>query len=327
MRGVLDRLSRSAVILALALSITPLAAAPARAHGEDADHDGPVVHVCVDRFGPDRGEIRLVSRFEKCPFGTSRIVWNLKGQQGPRGDRGPIGPQGPAGPAGGEGDPERLIALEQAVATLQAQIATLQGLLTLAQHLRVETGALDGLAGPHVIVEGANVHVRSGSGATRDNGTPTGLGNLIVGYNEPMAGAAPGYRGGSHNLVVGPEHLYSSTGGFVAGFANGVAGESASVGGGSDNLASGPNASVAGGVSNTASGDYASILGGEFNTAQGFGTTVAGGRENVASGGDSSVSGGTENTASGLFSVVGGGSSRTAGGMSSWAAGSLLEAH
>jgi hypothetical protein len=324
MRALLDRLSRSAVVLALALSITPLVTAPARAHGEDTDHDGPVVHVCVDRFGKDRGEIRLVSRFEKCPFGTSRIVWNLKGPQGPKGDRGPIGPQGPAG---GEGDPERLTALEQAVATLQAQIETLQGLLTLAQHLRVETGVLNGLAGPHVIIEGANVHVRSGSGATRDNGTPTGLGNLVVGYNEPMAGADPSYRGGSHNLVVGPEHLYSSTGGFVAGFANGVAGESTSVAGGSDNLASGLNASVAGGVSNTASGDYANVLGGEFNTAQGFGATVAGGRENVASGGDASVSGGTENTASGLFSVVGGGSGRTAGGMSSWAAGSLLEAH
>jgi hypothetical protein len=369
MRAVLHRLSRSAVILALALA-TPLAA-PARAHdGVDDDF----IYLCVDRFGADRGEVRLVSRFEKCPFGSSRLVLNPRGPQGPKGDRGPAGPQGPAGIQGppGEGNPERLAALEQSVQTLQTQVQSLlglqtqvqslldlqpqiqsllglqaqiqsllslepqiqnlqtqidalQGLLGLSQHLHVETGEINGLAGPHVVIEGANVHIRSGSGATRDNGSLTGLGNLIVGYNEPMVGAEPGYRGGSHNLVVGPEHLYSSTGGFVAGVGNGVAAESSSVLGGSDNLASGPSSSVAAGLSNTASGEYASVLGGEFNTAEAFGATVAGGSNNTASGGDASVAGGTNNTASGIFSVVGGGSSRSVTGMFDWRAGSLFE--
>jgi hypothetical protein len=71
------------------------------------------------------------------------------------------------------------------------------------------------LNGTDVEFDAANVHVQSGSGST--SAMPTnGLGNLIVGYNE---GA---HAGGSHNLVVGEEHTYTSWGGLVAGFFNSI---------------------------------------------------------------------------------------------------------
>ena len=53
----------------------------------------------------------------------------------------------------------------------------------LTAYISVETGAVNGLAGPHIIFTGANVHIRSGSGTTQED-DPVGKGNLVVGYNE-----------------------------------------------------------------------------------------------------------------------------------------------
>lgn len=114
----------------------------------------------------------------------------------------------------------------------------------------------DGLNGPNILFNGANIHIVSGSGATA---TINGLGNLIIGYDELPAVTA---RGGSHNLVVGPGHNFSSSGGFVAGSGNTVSGADASVSGGQDNTASGPASSVSGGQNNTASGTASSVSGG-----------------------------------------------------------------
>ena len=72
--------------------------------------------------------------------------------------------------------------------------------------------------GNDVIFEGCNIHVRSGTGRT--DGAVNGLGNLVVGYNEPGISSPP--RTGSHNLVVGRFHSYSSYGGLVVGRANAV---------------------------------------------------------------------------------------------------------
>ncbi len=178
--------------------------------------------------------------------------------------------------------------LAERVAELEAQVEELSAIL---QFVYVETEEVHGLAGPHLIIEGANVHVRSGSGGTsdacdyRDPDFPnceslTGLGNLIIGYNEKHGkGGRPDpeeVRTGSHNLVVGVHHSYSSFGGFVAGRMNAVTGWNASVCGGAVNEASGPFSSVGGGVRNVASGDLASVSGGqdreapdEFNWAAG----------------------------------------------------------
>jgi hypothetical protein len=213
-----------------------------------------------------------------------------------------------------------------------------------------------------VVITGANLRIVNGLGRTgcidelgnQIPNCPNGLGNLIVGYNEPrpadMIGPTPVFvspddRTGSHNIVVGTMHNFLSFGGIVAGVLNEITGEFASVLGGSFNIASGQLASVnggtentasadsawvGGGINNTASGELASVTGGSTNdatsnltwigggianTASGTnGASVSGGRFNTASGDSSSVRGGISNTASGNFSSVSGGFMNTASG-------------
>jgi hypothetical protein len=256
----------------------------------------------------------------------------------------------------------QLNTLEAEVAALQGQVTALQGQNTalqtevtalknainskdaqnafaLGQFVTVDTtDTINGLAGPHIIFTGANLHVRDGSGATDDNGGAlTGLGNLVIGYDDAPASPAAGYRSGVHNLVVGPHHAFSSFGGFVAGDNNTVEGPDATVSGGNNNtaggfdssvsggkgntaiqfgatvsggfsnIANGITASVSGGANNQAAHEDASISGGEFNTASQIGASISGGNFNQATAFDSSVSGGSHETASGQSSAVGGG--------------------
>lgn len=205
---------------------------------------------------------------------------------------------------------------------------------------------------------GVNVQIVSGTGHTYD--TPNGLGNLIVGYDEPRD--TDSVKSGSHNIVVGSFHNYQSYGGFVAGLHNTIAGiyatvtgglynqaiytddirngayaivsggynnratgQGSAVSGGYDNRAIGLYSSVSGGWSNTASGIYASVSGGWSDTAFGQCSSVSGGSWNVADGDYASVSGGDHNTASGQYTSASGGYSRTASGMYDWAAGLLWE--
>jgi hypothetical protein len=167
--------------------------------------------------------------------------------------------------------------LANRVTELEAQVAAMEEIL---QYVRVETEEMNFLAGPHWIIEGANVHVRSGGRSTSDgcaSNDPdfpnceslSGLGNLIVGYNEnrPSRGRPPENRTGSHNLVLGRFQAYSSFGGFVAGSSNEVTGRNSSVCGGSNNKAQGSHSSVSGGHGNVASGVTASVSGGELRTA------------------------------------------------------------
>jgi hypothetical protein len=213
--------------------------------------------------------------------------------------------------------------LEQRVAQLEVQVAELTAALQEAQEIlqfvRVETEEINSLVGPHWIIEGANVHVRSGSGNTFDDCSVfepdfpnceslTGLGNFIVGYNDRDRGIQD--RSGSHNLVVGRGHSYGSFGGMVAGGFNTIRGAYASVSGGERNIAS---------------GDFSSVSGGFRNRATERDSSVSGGRENEASGFLSSVSGGSGNLASGGFSSVSGGEHRVAPDEFDWAAGGLFE--
>jgi hypothetical protein len=174
--------------------------------------------------------------------------------------------------------PKRVAQLEAQVEALTAALEEAQQIL---QFVRVETEPIRGVSGPHWIIEGANVHVWSGSGNTYDSCSQhapnypnceslTGLGNLIVGYNEQASrrGFPREVRTGSHNLVVGDLHSYSSFAGFVAGSQNAVTGSNASVCGGTDNEALGSYSSVSGGHRNLAIGDVSSVSGGQDRSAE-----------------------------------------------------------
>lgn len=192
---------------------------------------------------------------------------------------------------------------------VEAQQTTNQALLAVAgtlQYVHVEDGDINGLRGPHLIIEGCNVHVHSGSGATYDGDvTSLGLGNLIVGYNEVSDDT--GSRLGSHNLVVGPGHTYDNVGGLVAGSNNSLLATGASVTGGANNIAGGNWSAVTGGSSNNTYRPYASINGGFLNRARADFATVSGGDSNEANGTYSTVSGGRINITFGKWSVISGG--------------------
>jgi hypothetical protein len=199
------------------------------------------------------------------------------------------------------------------------------------RHVTSGTGA-GGL--PEVVIAGANLRLVNGLRATA---TSNGLGNLLVGYNEPREGE--NVRTGSHNVVVGQGHNFSSFGGLVVGRQNEISGAFAAVSGGFDNTASGAStavsgglfnrasgasAAVSGGFDNTASASATSVCGGRGNTARGESATVSGGHGNTANGHTAAISGGEANTASGFTAAVSGGRNRTARGDFDWVAGALF---
>ena len=192
------------------------------------------------------------------------------GSQGATGAKGDTGPQGPAGTG-----------------------------LSAANSAILNTFSL---SGTDLSITGVNVHILDGTDKTA---SPSGLGNLIIGYNKPR-GYGLDARTGSHNLVLGDLNNYTSFGGLVAGKNNGVSGQ---------------YASVSGGQSNTASGDFSSVSGGEFNRASNYTSSVSGGYINAAISYGSSVSGGYSNTASGDFSSVSGGGSITQSSQNGWSGG------
>jgi hypothetical protein len=121
------------------------------------------------------------------------------------------------------------------------------------------------IAGSDAVFEGVNVHVRNGLGGTD---SVNARGNLIVGYDEARTTGSD--KTGSHNLVVGWQHNYSSYGGLVAGSQNTVSAPFGSVSGGQNNTASAWVSSVSGGYTNTASGGWSSVSGGSSRSVSGF---------------------------------------------------------
>lgn len=104
-----------------------------------------------------------------------------------------------------------------------------------------------------VLFSGVNVQIVNGTGST--GGRVNGNGNLIVGYNQTRDGSDEIERTGSHNIIVGDGHDYTSYGGLVAGLSNTI---------------SGAYSTVTGGLRNTASGDYSAVSGGHFKSAEGL---------------------------------------------------------
>jgi hypothetical protein len=196
--------------------------------------------------------------------------------------------------------------LATAKQTIAAQGQTLTSaapVLALAPYVSVTGNSLDGVVGPNIVFQGANLHVRSSASETDSSG----LGNLIVGWNQVPGSAPSGYRSGSNNLVCGDRNSFPANGCFLAGY---------------DNTASAGYASVSGGTDNTASAGWASVSGGTSNTASSGFSSVSGGSGNTASGGFSSVSGGSGNKATGGWATVSGGSNLTQGNAWGWSGGS-----
>ena len=186
----------------------------------------------------------------------------------------------------------------------------------LEDFLTIETNMINGVPGPHIILTGVNLHLRSGSGATDDLGGLTlGLGNVIIGYNE--LGDTLRARNGSHNLIVGADHGFSSFAGLVAGISNEVNEPNCSVTGGSGNQANAWAASISGGEKNLATADFSSVSGGLENHANAENASVSGGKGNIASGLASSVSGGLDNEAAEENASVTGGMGNEASGLAS----------
>jgi hypothetical protein len=288
-----------------------------------------IIEACIHN---ESGAIRIVSADTTCADDETRLEWNVLG---PKGETGPPGPAGPPGVGDLGCTAAQIIRWDEAIgqwscsdelADLQARIAVLENLLT---HVSRTDNTL--------VISGANLQVVNGTGSTE---TANGLGNLIIGYNEERSAPEVNERTGSHVLVVGIEHNYSSVGGIVVGLrhtisgtfaaisggSNNIAsGSGAAVSGGSNNIASGANASVSGGSSNTASSNNASVSGGEGNIASGANASVSGGLANTASGARASVSGGYGNTASGFQTTVGGGRETVVNHIYDWAAGDLYE--
>jgi len=179
------------------------------------------------------------------------------------------------------------------------------------------------------------------SEGTEENRDPAGTGyratpNVVAGFQENTAevdveGAAihGGGRAAFPNRVQGDFGAIGGGEGNLAGDRATVSGGSlnqasgfrSSVGGGSNNTAQGEHATVSGGSNNTASATRSTISGGCYNTASHFDATIGGGAGNVASFTHATVGGGTRNTASSLDATVSGGSNNLASGAYATASG------
>ena len=247
------------------------------------------------------------------------------------------------------GTQEDLQALQVAVAALQTQVADLQAQLDTNDavqigklgYMKLDTNELNYLKGPHVIFEGVNVHVRDGSGVTKGEwlesggNAQTGLGNLIIGYNElsrTILGEVPtaADRTGTHNLVIGREHRYRSYGNILQGWAcimnadnsAGLACDENLFNGGSTDLLGGNYAVSLGGHLNRISEYNGVIAGGYNNTIEvdGNGSVISGGQGNIVTGYSASITGGSNNSASGVNSSISGGNSITVDTTDGWSA-------
>lgn len=149
------------------------------------------------------------------------------------------------------------------MAALETRVATLESTLSGVSR-----------TGNNLTFAGMNLQLVNGEGQTQ---TTNGLGNLIIGYNEDDRDF-PGTRTGSHNLMVGELHTYSSYSGLVVGRSNTLAAPFGSVTG-QRNASTGYGSSVSGGYNNLASGPSSSVSGGEGNTAASLASSVSGGGE------------------------------------------------
>ncbi|MCB9674734.1 MAG: hypothetical protein H6737_06430 [Alphaproteobacteria bacterium] len=186
-----------------------------------------------------------------------------------------------------------------------AVAADLGQLPALAAYLTVDAATND------VVLTGANLHLRSGSGTTDDASGLLGLGNLIIGYDEDDG---TDDKSGSHNLVVGKSHSYTSTATIVAGEDNGTTRHASAVLGGTENTTTAQHAVVVGGIGSEAAGWHSVVAGGGYHVVAGSYAAVSGGYGNTAAGSYGAVLGGYGNGAVEVYSAVVGGEANSAAG-------------
>ncbi len=199
--------------------------------------------------------------------------------------------------------------LDGRVSTLESLAATPveQELLTdLSAYVTVDTAAST------VRISGANLQVVNGTSNTQ---SANGLGNLILGYNEDVYGyETSGMREGSHSLVVGVNHAYTSYGSIVHGDNAYVTGAYAAALGVYGGSAEGARSVLLGGWGGYAAGEGSFVAGGQYNVAYGTGAAAVGGYSNAVYGAYASALGGSFASVDGDWATsVGGASSRAAG--------------
>ena len=194
---------------------------------------------------------------------------------------------------------ERLAEIEDANCVTEEEMGEL---LLLVPYVEVDADTND------IRVVGANLHLQNGAGSSA---SVNGLGNLVIGYNETDGNQT---RTGSHNVVVGPFHGYSSFNGMVVGNASNISAPQAVVVGGYGHTASGENAAVFGGVSGLASGFGSTAVGAHGSTATGWFSHVVGGYNSTSTAEYSSAVGGVYTNATGYGSMAVAGFGTTATG-------------
>ncbi len=248
---------------------------------------------------------------------------------------------------------QRITALETAQTATTANLSSLNSsVASLDTKTKYLTTGVDSNGYPASYFTACNVYIQDGLGSTsgvasnpnlandifgidrRGSTLPVtnGLGNLIIGYNEPDRFNPNQYYTGSHNLIIGGGNSYSSIGAIVGGLDNYSGAPFASMLSGIRNAAEGFSGAILSGRTNMITGSLtsneyptggvaAAICGGELNTASAQASTVCGGVYNQATAGASTVSGGLRNVASGNQSAVSGGDSITVSDLDGWAGG------
>jgi hypothetical protein len=196
------------------------------------------------------------------------------------------------------------------------EIAPLTRLVTVPyafQSLRVAT--VDGATGGDVY---GNLHLHSYL-YVGDNGGEAGYlaitdgtGNTIIAYGTTGSLNMEGNLDISGKATLGWGNTNTGADAFVAGRANDVSDDYATVGGGFGNTAAGLRSTVGGGMWNLAGAVHATVAGGHSDTVDAPGGTIGGGTENRVAGDYGTISGGINNTVSGSYSMVGGGRNNSA---------------
>ena len=167
---------------------------------------------------------------------------------------------------------------------------------------------IEGWGGNHVVPGLVAATISGGGRVGFPNQVIADMGTISGGLNN-QAGELATVGGGSSNVARGFRATISG------GARNAANRDSATVGGGFSNLASGAHATVSGGNVNAATEVNATVGGGDGNVASERHSTVGGGTANAASGFIGTIAGGAYNKASAAYTAVGGGLANVASGI------------